>query len=60
MDELQKVALNEILRTVTYLADEIIELNKKIDILIEKVNDLENLGHQEELSDTQCSSTDLL
>lgn len=27
MDELQKVALNEILRTVTYLADEIIELN---------------------------------
>lgn len=60
MDELQKVALNEILRTVTYLADEIIELNKKIDILIEKVNDLENLGHQEELSDTQYSSTDLL
>lgn len=60
MDELQKVALNEILRTVTYLTDEIIELNKKIDILIEKVNDLENLGHQEELSDTQCSSTDLL
>lgn len=40
MNELERTALNEILRTVTYIAE-------KLDELDAKVTDLQNLEHQE-------------
>lgn len=42
MDELERTALNEILRTVTYIAERVDELDAKISL-----SDLQVLEHQE-------------
>lgn len=47
MNELEKTALNEILRTVTYIAEKV----TKIESLLSQ----ENPSHQESSIDTQCN-----
>lgn len=42
MNELERIALNEILRTVTYIAEKLDELDSKI-----VLDNPQNLGHQE-------------
>lgn len=42
MNEIERATLNEILRTVTYIAEKFDELDSKISL-----NDLQVLGHQE-------------
>lgn len=42
MNELEKTALNEILRAVTYIAEKVDEIDSKI-----SSDDLRNLEHQE-------------
>nr|DAK38686.1 MAG TPA: hypothetical protein [Caudoviricetes sp.] len=42
MNELERTALNEILRTVTYIAEKVDELDSKISL-----NDSQALEHQE-------------
>ena len=42
MNELERTALNEIMRTVTYIAEKVDEIDSKI-----SSDDLRNLEHQE-------------
>lgn len=42
MNELERTALNEILRTVTYIAEKLDDINTRISL-----NDLQALEHQE-------------
>lgn len=42
MNELERTALNEIMRTVTYIAEKVDEIDSKI-----SSDDLQNLEHQE-------------
>lgn len=48
MNELEKTALNEILRTVTYIAEKVDELETKISLICSQ-----NCEHQESSSDIQ-------
>lgn len=47
MNELERTALNEILRTVTYIAEKV--------TTIESLLSQENPSHQESSIDTQCN-----
>lgn len=47
MNELERTALNEILRTVTYIAEKV--------TIIESSHSQETLGHQELSTDIQCN-----